>query len=217
VARAQTLRQGISGECRIGTIAEPAILKLGELLCNLTVKHPDLRLGLLQGISGDIIDWLLEGRIDAGYVIGTPDSRRVATLKVAPVTLRVVAPADWAERIRGLDWASIATLPWIATPAKCSFNRLTTDMFARHGVAPQTVIEADQEHTLRSLVVSGIGLTLMREDVALRAQAAGEVVLWNPGAEVSHLWFVYARERESNPTVEAILTAVRHVWKLGGD
>jgi DNA-binding transcriptional LysR family regulator len=214
VARAQMLRDGISGECRLGTITDPAILRLGELLCCLTSRHPDLRLSLSQGISGEVIDRVLTRRIDAGYIIGANEDPRIAAVRAAPITLRIVAPASWAARIAGRDWGDIARLPWISTPAKCSFNRLAADMFARHGLAPQTVIEADQEHTLRDLVASGIGLTLLREDVAFEAQAAGEVVVWAPGAEMSHLWFIYLREQEDTPALQAILGVVRDVWQL---
>lgn len=212
-ARAQTLREGVGGELRIGTITEPAILRLGQTLGRLSSKHPGLRLSLLQGISGDVIEWAIEGRIDAGYVIGAPDDPRVIAVQVAPVTLRVVAPAAWASRIRGLDWAGIAKLPWIATPAKCSFSRLANQMFARHTVRLQATVEADQEHTLRGLVASGVGLTVLREDVALEAQAAGEVVIWKPGIEVSHLYFIFAREREATPALRAMLDAVNDVWE----
>lgn len=216
VTRAQTLREGVVGKFRIGTITEPAMLRLGQTLCRLTSQHPDLRLSLLQGISGDVIDWVIEGRIDAGYVIGTPENSRVGAIEVAPVTLRVVAPAALADKIARLDWPGIAELPWISTPAKCSFSRLATRMFSRHGVRPQTVIEADQEHTLCGLVASGMGLTLLREDVAINAQAAGDVVLWKPGVEVSHLYFVFARDRESSPALQAILSAVHDVWEMQG-
>ncbi|WP_297505560.1 LysR family transcriptional regulator [Ferrovum sp.] len=215
VARAQMLREGVSGEFRLGTIAEPLILRLGEFLTHLASRHPDLRLSLSQGISGDVVDWVLDGRIDAGYIIGANENPRIAAVKVAPITLRVVAPASWADRIIGRDWGDIARLPWISTPAKCSFSRLAVDMFARHGLAPQTVLEADQEQTLRGLVASGIGLTLLREDVALNAQAAGELVIWAPAAEISHLWFIYLREKEDIPVLQAVLGVVRDVWKLG--
>ena len=214
MAQAQALREGISGEYRIGTITDPVILRLGELLSCMTSRYPDLRLILIQGISGDVVDWVIEGRVDAGYVIGEPGGYRIAAIKVAPVTLRVVAPAAWSDEIKRRDWAGIAELPWIATPAKCSFNRLAVQMFARHGVKPQTVVETDQEHTLRELVASGIGLTLLREDVALNALAAGEVTIWEPGVEVSHLYFIFARENENSPALQAILTAVCNVWGL---
>jgi DNA-binding transcriptional LysR family regulator len=88
-------------------------------------------------------------------------------------------------------------------------------MFSRHGVRPKTVVAADHEHTLRELVASEIGLTLLREDMALNAQAAGEVAIWQPGVELSHLYFVFARDKEHTPALQAVVRAIRDVWKIG--
>ncbi len=210
--RAQSLRNGIAGEIRIGTIATPSILRLEQTVSLLTARHPNLRLSLVQGISGDVIDWILEDEIEAGYVIGQPEDVRVEAKRISPVTLRVVAPSAWAERIHSLDWSGISALPWISTPAKCSFSSLSSRMFTRHGVRPQTAIEADQEHTLRSLVASGAGLTLLREDVAMEAQSAGEAVIWEPGAEVSHVYFVYRREKVASSRLQEVLRIIEEVW-----
>lgn len=212
--RAETLRDDLMGELRIGTVAAPAILQLGQTFCGLTASHPSLQVSMLQGISGEVLEWINCGRIDVGYVIGKPQDTRIAFIELAPVTLRVVAPASWASKISRLDWAGVAALPWISTPSKCSFNKLATRMFARHNVQPQTIVAADQEHTLRSLVASGVGLTLLREDVALVAQDAGEVVFWPPGVEFSHLYFVYNEDKENSPIHQAVLNVVRQLWKV---
>lgn len=214
VDRAQYLRDGISGEFRLGTIIEPVILRLGEFLSDLIALYPSLHVSLSQGISGDIIDRVLTGRIDAGYVIGPVEDTMISAIKIMPITFRIVAPVDWIDKILTADWKAIECLPWISTPEKCSFNRVAAHMFARHGVAPQTVIEADQEATLKKLVASGIGLTLMREDVALAAEAKGELVIWPTYAEVSHLYFVYSRAAKKTLVLQAVLSVVRKVWQL---
>jgi DNA-binding transcriptional LysR family regulator len=105
-------------------------------------------------------------------------------------------------------------MPWIATPKSCSFNRIATQMFARHGVTPNTVIEADHETTLKSLVSNEIGLTLLREDVALTAESNGELTIWDGVIEVNYLYFIYIRSDEATPIIKAIKSLVRNVWKL---
>jgi DNA-binding transcriptional LysR family regulator len=212
--QAKSLRDGVAGEFRLGTIASPSILKLETTVKFLTNRHPHLRLSFTQGISGDVIEWILKGQIEAGYVIGHSNNDRLVTHEIAPVTLRIVAPSSWENRIKTLDWKVIATLPWISTPDKCSFNSLANQMFARHQVKPQTIIEADQEHTLRSLVASGMGMTLLREDVALEAQASGEVVLWEPGIEMSHVYFVYLKEKGTSISLQAVRQVIHEIWGL---
>ena len=65
---------------------------------------------------------------------------------------------------------------------------------------------------IRSLVVAGGGVSLMREDVALEAAAAGEVVLWNQVRLETTLKFLYLRQRENDPEIRALLDVLHHVW-----
>ncbi len=66
-----------------------------------------------------------------------------------------------------------------------------------------------------SLVVSGVGASLIREDLALAKAAAGLVRLW-PGVQVeSTLWFIYLRTRSEDPAIRALLGILADIWQLG--
>ncbi|POZ63231.1 LysR family transcriptional regulator [Chromobacterium alticapitis] len=213
-SRAQSFRDGLSGECRIGTISEPVMLRLSALLSNLMECHPNLSLKLNQCISGVVEEQLLEGKLHGGYVIGQIDNPRIVSIPVHPITLRVVAPYAWRDRVLGAEWDVVSQLPWIGMPAKCSFQRLTANLFARHGETPRCIVAVDQEGTLRQLVSSGLGLALMREDMALDAEAKQDVVIWPKGQERSMLNFIYLQSEAHNPIVQAMCESVREVWDL---
>ena len=211
-AKAQFLKSGVHGDCRVGTVSDPAILNLGEFMTYLIGRFPGLRLSFSQGISGEIIERVLRGTLDAGYVIGNIDEPRLESIEIMPVTLRVVGPCAWADRIRDADWETLATFPWLSTPEKCSFHQIARQMFAHQGVMPKTIIEADQESTLRMLVASGIGLTLLREDVAAAAETQGDAFIWEGGRERTHLCFIYTNAAKTDSKLVAMLEAVKDVW-----
>ena len=77
---------------------------------------------------------------------------------------------------------------------------------------PATVVEADQESTISTLVRAGIGLGLMRDDLARAAAAAGEVRIWEGASPATQLSFLYARGRDSDAVIAALLAAVNDVW-----
>lgn len=215
IARARHLRDGdIHGQWKIGTITEPVILRLGEFLSQLQSHYPNLRVSLSQGISGDVIERVINGELDAGYTIGEIHDSRLCVMPVMPITLRIAGPAAWSEKIAAADWAAIAAMPWISTPERCSFSSIAVQMFRRHSVTPRAVIEADQETMLKKLVASGIGLTLLREDIARASEAAGELAVWRGCAEVTSLNFIYASAREETPALQAIVEVVKEVWRL---
>jgi DNA-binding transcriptional LysR family regulator len=76
------------------------------------------------------------------------------------------------------------------------------------------VVEADQEFVIANLVESGVGVSLIREELALAMQAAGEVCLWGEVNLQTTLWFIYAKERESDPATNALLEVLNDTWNL---
>jgi DNA-binding transcriptional LysR family regulator len=86
-------------------------------------------------------------------------------------------------------------------------------MFREHGVEPATLIGADDEAVVSSLVVSGVGVALMRDDVALQKAEAGEVCLWQDMRIDTTLRFIYLHSREHDPIVRALLDVVKGSWE----
>ena len=86
-------------------------------------------------------------------------------------------------------------------------------LFASHGVAPpQQHVAADQEAVLVSLVTSGVGLTLMREDVARVHVRSRDVVILDKARLRTTLWFVASAERSADPLLRAVFDLVRETW-----
>ena len=87
-------------------------------------------------------------------------------------------------------------------------------MFEAHGVSPAKRIEADHEAVISSLVIAGVGVALMREDLAVDAAAANELCLWKEARAETLLQFLYRRERADDPVVRALSDVVRDVWSV---
>jgi DNA-binding transcriptional LysR family regulator len=101
-------------------------------------------------------------------------------------------------------------------PPVSTHHTLANELFAARGSAPATLIEADNEAVTRSLVASGLGVALVREDVAREGEAAGEIVVW-PGARLATtLQFVHARAKREEPELRAIVGVIRDVWREAG-
>jgi DNA-binding transcriptional LysR family regulator len=221
LAAAQTLRNEarmlkgeVAGKASVGTILEPGLSRVGELLSVMVERHPLLQIELHHEISGAALDKVRNGDLDASFFYGDIAPGPVAGLALRPLVYRVAAPAAWRGRIAGADWSDVAALPWVLTPPISSHNRIATALFRKHRVEPTKVVEADQESVISSLVASGVGMSLMREDVALEREAAGEICLWDQGRGTTNLWFIYLQERTEDPVVRALLDGVRDTWDL---
>ena len=212
---ARRLTGEISGMVRVGTVSNPAAIRLGDLLAAAIERHPKLELQLQAEVSGAALEAVREGRLDASFYFGDAPGRDVFALKLREPAYCVAAPAAWADRIASADWAEIAAMPWVLTPAISTHNRLVTRLFEEQGIEPpQRRVEADQESVIETLVVSGVGVSLLREELARERAAAGEICIWDRARLRTTLWFVCAAGREQDPLLKALFALLRELWQL---
>ena len=209
---ARTLRGEIAGKARIGTLSDPQFIRIGELIGAATTRHPLIELELHQGITGEVLRRVRDGELDAAFYYGDLKFPTVDGILLRDIVYRVAAPAAWCEEIKAAGWSEIATHPWIIPPPISTHHQLAHALLREHGVEPTRVVEADQETVVESLVVSGVGLALMREDVALEREATGEVCVWDGVRIATQLWFITLRERAADPVIKALLEVEREVW-----
>ena len=211
---AKALKGEIAGKVRVGTMSDPGFIRVGEFL-NMTVeRYPLLQVELHHEITGAAFAKVRDGELDASFYYGALEHPSVEGLRLRSVTYRVAAPAAWSSRVVDADWAEIAMQPWIITPAISTHHELVRALFDKHGIEPIKVVEADQESVIASLVVSGLGLSLIREELALEKEAAGEVCLWRDVRFDTTLRFIHRVERKDDPVIRALLGVLRDTWKL---
>jgi len=90
-------------------------------------------------------------------------------------------------------------------------------MFREHGVEPSNVIEADQESLIANLVVSGVGVSLLPDPLALDMQTAGQVCISEKAVLQATLWFIYLRERANDPLIKGVIEVIRSLWNQEND
>jgi DNA-binding transcriptional LysR family regulator len=216
---AASLRHEVRGRLRIGTILDPAFLRLGGFLKQLVESWPHIETALRHGMSGWVLEQVRAGELDVGYYIGQPsedDTRDGTAFHAVTLThfqYRVLAPAGWRDRVKGArDWRSLAALPWIWTPPASAHNRLLTRCFAEAGVKPVKVAEVDQEPSMLDLVKSGVGLTLARDATAIAEAHAHALTIVEGVTVPTQLSFITRAERQDEPTIAAALKLIEQQW-----
>lgn len=127
-------------------------------------------------------------------------------------TYRVLAPAGWGPRVLGRDWKALAALPWIATPPASAHHRLLASVFEPLGVEPRRVALVDQEASMLDLVKSGVGLSLVRDSIAMRESQSAGMVIADQVSLQSVLGFVSLQSQRHAPVVAKAWQALDAVW-----
>lgn len=201
----------LTGSLSIGTILDPEFTRLGAFLKQLVETYPQLSTQLRHGMSGDVLRQVENGSLDVGHYLGRAP-RQFHCLTLTPFSYSVVAPRGWKNRVAGRDWRALARLPWIWTPPQSAHNRLLSKTFAQYRVSPNKVALVDQESSMLDLVKSGVGLSLMREAVALREAHAHGLTIADAVSLDSELSFITLKRRRNEPAIAAVLAILSALW-----
>jgi DNA-binding transcriptional LysR family regulator len=211
-SRAHAIKGDVAGRARVGTVSDPDFIRIGDFLARAIDAFPLLEIELRHEVSGAAFERVRDGELDASFYYGSLADPGVVAQPLCDFAYRVVAPVAWGERIAHASWEEVAAMPWIMTPPISTHHALAGELFRAHGIAPTTRIAADHEAVIRSLVVTGVGVALMREDLAQEAEAAGEVVIWSDVRLATTLKFIYLERRASEPPIRALVDVLRQVW-----
>jgi DNA-binding transcriptional LysR family regulator len=209
---ADALHSTLSGMLAIGTIRDPEFIRLGAFLKRLVESYPQLSTQLQHGMSGWVLQQIKSGALDVGFYLGTP-GKEFHFQRLTSFTYNVVAPHGWKTRVAGRDWPALAKLPWIWSPPESAHNRLLTKTFAQYKVTPNKVALVDQEPSMLDLVKSGVGLSLVRESIALREAHAHGLVIADAVSLSTELSFVTLAKRKNEPTIAAVFSLLQALWR----
>jgi len=212
---AAQLRGAAQGVVRFGTVSDPIALRLGDALLRLAERHPQVTLQLHQGLSAATLVALQRGELDCAYVmtdLESVDGLEIQRLGI--VDLAVAMPLSVAEADAQPSLAELVNRPWVGTPPGCVLRRHLDALFASAGREYQEAALADTEGAVRSMVASGLGVGIVRQDQALQAERHGELKVWNGWR--GHTWICWASPpaARSSSAVAAVRQAVEEAWAV---
>ena len=214
LGKARELQGEVTGQFVLGTVADPDALRLGSLLAAIVKALPLLEIRTRAGLAEELREQIGAGALHGAFYIGPHIPREAAGLALHTQHYRVVAPAAMRQRVLRAGWRDLADLPWIGAPAQHHVQTLLKDLFARQGLVHRQVVEVDGGASPLGMVRAGVGLALLREELALPASEQGELVVWPHARVGAQLSFIHPRAAEHDPATVAALSALRGVWRL---
>ena len=220
---ARNLQGTVRGALRIGTILDPEFTRLGMFLRELVESAPQIETELRHGMSGTVLAQVLRGELDVGFHLDTFDEGEppvdapaaaspLAARTLTRFTYRVVAPAGWGPQVLGRDWKALAALPWLGTPPESAHHRLLERVFGPLGLAPRRVALVDQEASMLDLLKSGVGLSLLRDSIAIRESQSHGLVMADRVQLDCALRFVSLAARRNEPVIASAWNALSRAW-----
>jgi len=210
--QANVLKDEVVGTAKLGLHIDPRFLRIDEFLSCMQKKYRKVDFHLLQQWSWEQPMNLKRGKLDAGFIYGTPKHSDITTISLRKFNIVVAGPAQWADKLTQAGWEEMAEMPWVWTPPECSFCKIAIKAFEKRNLKPFKVTIADQEPVVNLLVSSGVGLAFMIEEEALEAKAQGKVAIWDEVIDTVNLSFIFQKNREKDPLVQAVVESIKKVW-----
>ncbi len=204
--------QPVAEEAVIGLNTDPDFLKIEDIVLSFGKKDTGLTLRFHQSISGIILKLVASGELHGGFVFGECDDERFATQHLATHYLRIVGPVQMAEKIVSGSYQDLAELPWIGNPQECPYCKVMEDIFHARGFHPQSVVTANEESAIVSMIRAGVGLNFMLETQAEKLAEQGKLVIWEQERFVLPLSFVTLKSEQEEKRVQVIKEVIDEIW-----
>lgn len=167
-----------SGLIRIGTFSSVATHWLPNIIREFQKAYPNIDYELLLGDYTEIETWILEGRVDCGF-LRLPAHPDLETIFIEQDRLLAILPEHHA--LAGLEKIPAAALcdePFLLLEkgAKAEIS----EVFERCGLTPKVHFTTWDDYAIMSMVESGLGISILPELILKRVPyqiAAKELVV----------------------------------------
>ncbi|MFN8471312.1 MAG: LysR family transcriptional regulator [Anaerolineae bacterium] len=155
-----------SGLIRIGTFSSVATHWIPNMIQAFRKDYPKIDFELLLGDYTEIEGWILEGRVDFGF-LRLPTKAELETIFLAEDRLLVVIPQDHPMASREkFPIDKLSNDPFLLLEKGANVE--ISEIFARHHVAPHVDLRTWDDYAIMAMVESGLGISILPELILRR-------------------------------------------------
>jgi LysR family nitrogen assimilation transcriptional regulator len=169
-----------SGRVVIGMPPSVGAVLTAALVRQFRAEYPRVSLGVMEGFSGHVLEWLTTGRIDVAVLYNAPRSSTLVTDPLLTDELFLLGPADdpAAAGTGPVKAADLARIPLILPSRPHGLRVLVDELLSGIGITPNVQVEIDAMPSTLSLVESGIGYTILSHSSAHHLIEARRIRQW---------------------------------------
>ena len=193
------------GPLVVGSLETTAAVRLSPVLAAYAVAFPEVDLALRTGTTRELVEDVLEHRLEGAFVCGPVDHPELIEEPVLAEELVLVTAPAVGSLEQAIGGGAVKLL---VLRVGCSYRQRFEEVLARRGVVVARRLEFGTLDAILGCVAGGLGITLLPRSLVERARDEGRVALHElPPAEALVLT-VFVRRRDG--FASSALTAFRH-------
>ena len=202
-----------SGEVRVGLPSSVSQILGVPLVLAARERVPKVTLCVAEAMSGYVLDWLRQGRVDFGLLYQPVDDRNLRSVPLLSETLVLFGPAEAPVGVASppdgpVPFARCADLPLILPSSGHGLRDLVEEAAAAQGVRVAPVVEIDAYAGIKALAERRLGYSILPAYAVRGEVAEGRLRAWPfdpPLVRTVHL---------AEPTDRPLSHAVKAVERL---
>lgn len=155
-----------SGIIRIGTFSSVATHWLPNIIKEFQKNYPNIDYELLLGDYTEIENWILEGRVDCGF-LRLPTHKDLETIFLAKDKLLAILPENhYLANKEKVSLSDLCNEPFLMLDK--GNNSDVTKVFEQNGIPPKIHFTTWDDYAIMSMVESGLGISILPELILKR-------------------------------------------------
>ena len=155
-----------SGIIRIGTFSSVATHWLPNIIKEFQKNYPNIDYELLLGDYTEIENWILEGRVDCGF-LRLPTHKDLETIFLAKDKLVAILPENhYLANKEKVSLSDLCNEPFLMLDK--GNNSDVTKVFEQNGIPPKIHFTTWDDYAIMSMVESGLGISILPELILKR-------------------------------------------------
>lgn len=182
------------GRLTIGSLETTAALRLSPMLAEYAAAYPEVDLVLTTGTTGELIEAVLEHKVEGAFVCGPvdhPDLEEEVAFQEELVILT-------APSVRQLDQLTgMGEVKIVVLRAGCSYRQRLEAILARRGVIGPRRLEFGTLEAIFACVGAGLGVTLLPRSLIGPVWREGRVAVHELPPGEAHVDTLFVRGRDA--------------------
>jgi DNA-binding transcriptional LysR family regulator len=173
-AQAAVKGHTLHGLFRLGSLESTAAARLPPVLAAYHRAHPGVRLELVTGTSGALVDKVLRGDVEAAFVAEPFPTKNLEMQHVFTEELVLITPRSHGRVSTAKELEQRVVL---AFPTGCSYRRRLESWLGRSNVVAERVMEYGSYHAIVACVAAGGGIAIVPRSVLRAVGAKNQVTV----------------------------------------
>lgn len=201
------------GHVAIGLPPTLALALTAPIVREFRRRYPKATVSIVEGLSVNILEWVVVGRVDVGVLYNPPPSPAVEISPLLEEDLCLIGPRKPRGKAKAVRLRDLPDYPLIIPSRPNAIRALVEARLAALGLRPQVALEIDAIGAILELVAEGQGYAVLSPR-AIQPSALGRKLVARPIVQPSlgsSLAMAVSAQRPARPIQTAAEELVREM------